>query len=79
MDFITKMFEAISSGLTKFFEMLGNALKGVSGLVWEPAAEGTGGNLTFFGSLLIIALVFGLGYMVFNLIRRLIASPSHSA
>lgn len=75
MDFITKMFEAISSGLTKFFEMLGNALNGVSSLVWDAS----GGTLTFFGALLIIALVFGLGYMVFNLIRRLISSPSHSA
>lgn len=78
MDFITKMFEAISSGLTKFFEMLGSALNGVQSLVWNASAEG-GGSLSFFGSLLVIALVFGLGYMVFNLIRRLIASPSHSA
>lgn len=79
MDFITKMFEAISSGLTKFFEMLGNALNGVSGLVWTPGEGSGAGSLTFFGSLLIIALVFGLGYMVFNLIRRLISSPNHSA
>ena len=79
MDFITKMFEAISSGLTKFFEMLGKALNGVSSLVWQTGESSTGGSLTFFGSLLIIALVFGLGYMVFNLIRRLISSPSHSA
>ena len=78
MDFITKMFEAISSGLTKFFEMLGSALNGVQSLVWNSGAEG-GGTLSFFGSLLVIALVFGLGYMVFNLVRRLIASPSHSA
>lgn len=77
MDFITKMFEAISSGLTKFFEMLGSALNGVQSIVWD-SAEG-GGSLSFFGSLLVIALVFGLGYMVFNLVRRLIASPSHSA
>lgn len=78
MGIITSIFEAISSVISGFLDVLSNLFGGLIDLFWTAGADGSGGSLTILGILLIIGvaapLVFwGLNWIV-SLFKRMLAN-----
>lgn len=69
MGIITTIFEVVGEVVTGFLGVLSNLFDGVVSLFWTTGAEGTGGEMTILGTLLLIGvatpLVFwGINYIV---------------
>lgn len=61
----TAIIEAISS----IFGLIPDIFSEVSKVFWTPAAEGTGGSLTFVGTVTLIGVGLALIIWGFSLIR----------
>lgn len=69
MDYVTGIFETITSAITSFVGSLGQAINGITNLFWTT---GENAGPTFLGVLMLILAGVGLVYGAFRLIRGLI-------
>lgn len=69
MNYVTSIFETITSAVTSFVETLGQAISGITNLFWTT---GENAGPTFLGVLMLILAGIGLVYGAFRLIRGLI-------
>lgn len=70
---VADIFETITQAITNFASSLGSAVTSVASMFYTPANGSDPGQLTFLGTLLLIAVGIGVVYWVFRLIRGLIA------
>jgi len=70
---IAEIFQTIGEAITGFATALSSAVTSVAGMFYTPGSGDNAGQLTFLGSLLLIAVGVGVVYWVFRLIRGLIA------
>lgn len=69
MDYVTGIFETITSAITNFMSSLGSALSGITELFWTT---GENAGPTFLGVLMLILAGIGIVYGCFRLIRGLV-------
>ena len=68
------MVQTITSVWTEIVNFIVGLFGNISALFYPPAAEGTGGSLTFIGTLALIAAGIGLLMMVFRIIRGFLSA-----
>lgn len=69
MDYVTAIFQTITSAVTSFVNTLGQAISGITNLFWTT---GENAGPTFLGVLMLILAGIGIVYGAFRLIRGLI-------
>lgn len=69
---VEKIFETIGQVITGFMGNLSTAVNSVTSLIYIPGESGAAGQLTVFGTILLIASGVGVCYWLFNMVRRLI-------
>lgn len=69
MNYVTAIFETITSAVSAFMGTLGEAINGITSLFWTT---GDNAGPTFLGVLMLIVAGIGLVYGCFRLIRGLI-------
>lgn len=67
---VSTIFGAISDAITNMVSALTSAVNGVVPLFYD--ASGTTPQLTFLGTILLIAVGVGIAYWAFNLIKSLV-------
>ena len=70
---IEAIMTTLSSVVESFGGVLGKVFTGITSIFYTPAAEGTGGQLTFLGIILLISVGASLVYWGFKLIQSLIS------
>ncbi len=66
------MVQTLTSVWTELVKFITGLFGDISALFYTPAAEGTGGSLTFVGTLAVITAGVSLMLLVFNLIRSFV-------
>lgn len=69
MDFITAFLEGASTLIASFGGLLASAVTAITGVFYTSGAEG---GLTIVGAAMAFALVVGIVYLVFRLVRGLV-------
>ena len=68
---VQNLFQVISDTITAFIGALSSGISSVSQIVYDTS--GTTPQVTFVGTLLLMAIGFGVVYWIFRLIRGLTA------
>lgn len=68
------MVQTITSVWTAIVEFIVGLFGKISALFYTPGADGSGGSLTFIGTLALIAAGIGLLMMVFRVIRGFLST-----
>lgn len=71
-DLVTTIFAVITQAVTSFVSSLGAALNGMTSLFYTAPSGSGSGQMTFLGTLLLIAAGIGIVYWAFRLIRALV-------
>lgn len=69
MDFITAFLEGASTLISSFGALLAGAVTAITSVFYTP---GTEGGLTIVGAAMAFALVVGIVYLIFRLVRGLV-------
>lgn len=71
MDFITAFLEGASTLISSFGGLLASAVTSITGVFYTT---GDGGGLTIIGAAMAFALVVGLVYLIWRMVRGLVKS-----
>lgn len=66
------LFQHLGESGTKFINFLKSLLEQAMSMVWTPAAEGTGGDFTTVGKLIVTAMAVGIVFSVIRYVVRLV-------
>ena len=69
---ISDIFSTIGQAVTAFANQLASAITSITALFYTPGESGAAGQMTFLGTLLLIAAGVGLVYWAFYVVRNLL-------
>lgn len=72
MDFINAFLTGAADLIDGFGGLLAGAVSAITAVFYTPGASGTAGELTIVGAAMAFALVVGIVYLIFRLVRGLI-------
>lgn len=74
MDFISAFLDGAAELISSFGGLLASAVTSITGVFYTTGTTGEGGGLTIIGAAMAFALVVGLVYLIWRMVRGLVSS-----